>query len=68
MLRLAFRTGDCQAGNSRPVASLGLPDLVALEIAAARTAAAASQPPRLIIEMNRGNPTWGEERIANELT
>jgi putative transposase len=50
------------------MASECLQDVLALEVAQARTSSAAQNLRELVCRMARENPTWGEERIANELS
>jgi hypothetical protein len=49
------------------VASKGIPVVVALEVAGARSAADSGGLQQLIATMAAANRTWGEERIADEL-
>jgi hypothetical protein len=66
-LRLAECAGHGQAGDLRQVAADGVPDALAVEVVPEREAALPKNLQDLIREMHRENPTWGEERIANEL-
>src|SRR5579862_2989338 len=50
------------------MASHGVPQLLALEVTPQRPSPAAGNLRELIRKMDRENPTWGEERIANELS
>ncbi len=49
------------------MASHGISSFLEREVSRARPIAAAKEPAKLIREMAHENPTWGEERIADEL-
>jgi putative transposase len=49
------------------MASNSFPDILAMEVTRARPPPLPKNLRALIREMDRDNPTWGEERIANEL-
>ena len=46
----------------------GVPDVLEMEIPEGRPSGVAKNLRELIRQMDRENPTWGEERIANELS
>jgi putative transposase len=66
LVRLARRTNRRDAEDLRRLAPPGLPVLLAPEVPSWPTADSAGAP-TLIRRMARENPSWGEERIANEL-
>ena len=66
LVRLAPRAGHCPTGHVDPLASSGVPTVLALEITT-WTSPDPSDLQALIRRMARENPSWGEERIANEL-
>ena len=55
-----------QPANLYPLASPGVPPVLALEVQA-WTPTDSAELQALIRQMARENPTWGQERIANEL-
>jgi hypothetical protein len=66
LVRLARRSNRRDAEDLRRLAPPGLPVLLAPEVPSWPTADSAGAP-TLIRRMARENPSWGEERIANEL-
>lgn len=48
------------------MASDRVPGLLEMEVSKARSTAAANRLAQLIREIARDNPTWGQERIADE--
>ena len=66
LVRLAPRAGPCPTRDVDPLASPGIPAVLALDL----PSWTATDPYALqarVRRMARENPTWGEEQIANEL-
>jgi hypothetical protein len=59
-VRLARRSGSCQAGNAHPLAPQRVSLILALEIEASRKANISKDLQELIRKMAAENPTWGE--------
>lgn len=64
---VARGAGECEGGHTTPLAPQRIPTLLALEVQAHGKTSFAQKPSGLIRKMAAENPTWGEERIANEL-
>jgi hypothetical protein len=66
---LAWRqlTGHREARDADPLASTGIPTVLALEVTAPGRPAISPDVQQLIATMAAANRTWGEERIANGL-
>ena len=66
LVRLAASVGHCTTGDVDPLASAGVPPVLAVEVRPGRPPIPADLQ-ALIRRMALENPTWGQERIANEL-
>ena len=64
---MARYAAEREAGYAHPLAPQGISALLALEVETNGEAALPNHVRRLIREMGAENPTWGEERIADEL-
>ena len=67
LVRLAASLGRGAAGDVDPLASPGVPAVLAVDIPVLDGHRSLADLQALIRQMARENPTWGEERIANEL-
>src|SRR5215469_6696397 len=67
VLQLERVINDCQTRDPRRLASPGIQAVVAVQVAVGTTPDF-GRLRRLIVRMVRENPTWGEERVAAELS
>src|SRR5205814_10731474 len=68
LLRLERISNGCAPGDVHPLASQGFPILLARESAGGSRPALRKEIRQLIARMVKENITWGEERIADELS
>ena len=67
-VRLAQRARHREARDVAQMAPHGVSDVLALEVAPARPATLPKNIRELVRQTARENPTWGEQRIADELS